>query len=132
MQFGGRNSSHARDWRDSTIHRNNAANKRIAHSSKPSSFPSSSRTQTGLRPAACEVCLDVHQTILIQSLASSSGGGSGYGDLDGIGLCPDRLAAAEVKTVHCSLQMASIHFDEEVVVVNLLALEGVTGSAFNG
>jgi hypothetical protein len=23
MQFGGRNSSHARDWRDSTIHRNN-------------------------------------------------------------------------------------------------------------
>jgi hypothetical protein len=64
-------------------------------------------------------------------LASSKGVGNGYGDLHGVGLCPDRLAAAEVETVHYSFQMASIHVDKEVVVVNLLALEGVTGSAFD-
>jgi len=89
-------------------------------------------TPRGLRPAACEVCLDVRVTTFLQSLTSSSGSSNGHGDLDRVGLCPDSLSAAEVKTVHCSLQMASIHFDEEVVVVNLLALEGVTGSAFDG
>jgi hypothetical protein len=73
-----------------------------------------------------------HLIAFPQSLACSSGGGGGYRDLDGIGLCPDRLAATEIETVHCSLQVASIHFDKEVVVVNLLALEGVTGSAFDG
>ena len=46
-------------------------------------------------------------------------------DRDGVGLGPDRLSAAKVETVHGGLQMAAIHLDEQVVVVNLFALERV-------
>ena len=38
---------------------------------------------------------------------------------------PDRLSAAKVETVHGGLQMEAIHLDEQVVVVNLFALERV-------
>ena len=60
------------------------------------------------------------------------GSGSRRGDLNNVWLGPYSLAAAEVKAVHCGLQMTAIYFNEEIVVVNLPALEGVAGSAFDG
>lgn len=53
-------------------------------------------------------------------------------DLERVGLRPYRFAGAEVEAVHGGLQMVAIHFDKQVVVVDLFALERVGGGAFNG
>jgi hypothetical protein len=63
---------------------------------------------------------------------SLSGSRNCLGDLDRVGLSPDRLSGAEVEAVHGGLQMVSIDLDKQVVIVDLFALERVAGSAFNG
>src|SRR5580698_9523127 len=63
---------------------------------------------------------------------SLSGGRNSLGDFNRVRLSPDRLPGAEVEAVHGGLQVVSIHVHKQVVVVDLLALERVAGSAFNG
>jgi hypothetical protein len=58
------------------------------------------------------------------------GGGSG-GDLERVGLRPYRFAAGKVEAVHGGLEVVAVYLDEQVVVVNLFALERVGGGAFN-
>src|SRR5579863_9685251 len=47
-------------------------------------------------------------------------------------LCPDRLAGSQVQAVHRYLQLSMIHVNQQVVVVDFLALKGIVPSPLNG